>query len=221
MPSTPIALILFVWLTIPGLVYILQRRRVTQVRSESAFVESARIALVSVVSDLLAIGLLELVRLVNPSATPDLRNLLIDNWRKQLSSHWALDMWWAIGLIAVACLLAYVIAKWGEQIAPFFVGNSQNTPYNAWWKYFRQDADNHYVYVGLDLNDNRFVEGYVVWFSTEINDIADRDLVIQYPKMRFGDELRELDCHYMIVSARDIKRIQLTYFDDDPETTQS
>jgi len=220
-PSTPIALILFAWLTIPGLVYILQRRRMSQIRTESAFVESARIALVSVASDLIAIGILELVRLVHPSVTPDLRNLLIDNWREQLSKYWSLDMWWAIGLMAVACFVAYVIARWGEIIAPFFVGSSQNTPYNAWWKYFRQDADDKFVYVGLDLNDNRFVEGYVVWFSTEINDTADRDLVIQKPKMRFGTELQELECNYFIVSARDIKRIHLTYIESEPELTES
>ena len=130
MPSTPIALILFVWLTIPGLVYILQRRRMSQVRSESAFVESTRIVLVSMVSDLLAVGLLAVARLVLPNATPDLRHLLIDNWREQLSSHWALDIWWAIGLMAVACLLAYVTAKWGQQFAPFIVGSPQSRDWN-------------------------------------------------------------------------------------------
>ena len=211
MPSTPLELILFFWLIVPGLVYVLQRRRMSQIRLESAFVETARIVFVSVIVDMLAIGTLELVRLFKPSGTPDLKSLLVDNWRKQLSSHWTLDIWWAVGSVLIASLFAYAVARWGNEFVPFVGGGSANTPYNAWWKYFRQDADDNFVGVRLDLQDNRFVEGYVVWFSSEVNDVSDRDLVIQYPKMLFDQQLKSTGYDYMIISAREIKRIHFVY----------
>jgi len=72
------------------------------------------------------------------------------------------------------------------------------------------------TFVGLDLRDDTYISGYVDWFSTEIDEVADRDLTlvaaVDAPLVFKREGIsEELDAERMIVSARDIVRMYVSY----------
>jgi Family of unknown function (DUF6338) len=62
------------------------------------------------------------------------------------------------------------------------------------------------------LTDGGFISGRVVWFSTELEETGDRDLVLGPPlQLRTADGMVALEAERIIVAARDIQRIDVTY----------
>lgn len=74
-------------------------------------------------------------------------------------------------------------------------------------------------HVGLMLDDGHFVDGTLWTFSADADEIADRDIVLQQPRLR---EPGKADLNDMIgidgiiVSARNIRAVTVTYLDQQP-----
>jgi hypothetical protein len=218
MPSTVGGLILFVVFLIPGFLYYVQRRRWVESKSESSLVETARFVSVSLLTNLLALGVFALIRNWFPNHTPDLVSLADGGW----SYFWTEPGYllsWGLFVLVVSGILSFLLAllsrsnvnvKW---FAPDIVQTS------AWQRMFKdmvstkemRDARN-IPFVGIDLRDGTYVSGYVDWFSTELDDVADRDLVLAEPirVRRDGNEIRA-DFSRLVVSARDILRMYVSY----------
>lgn len=155
-----------------------------------------------------------LVRWGLPAHTPDVGALL-----RQDSTYW-IDhlpylLGWASLLLVSSCALAVVIARvhpvrrlLANLFAPVIIESS------AWCETLAAD-EGAYPHAGLELADGTFVSGRVVWFSTDLEETGDRDLVLGPPlRLRTAGGVRDLDVQRVIVASRDIRRIDVTYVVD-------
>lgn len=85
---------------------------------------------------------------------------------------------------------------------------------SAWTETFAAEAGT-YVHVGLELKDGAFVSGRLVWFSTDIEETGDRDLVLGPPLVvRAEQGVSDLQAERVLVASRDVIRIDVTYVDE-------
>jgi hypothetical protein len=219
MPSTVGGLILFVVFLMPGFVYYIQRRKRVELKSESSLIETARLVAISIVTNLTVVGLFALYRWLFPDHAPNVQSLFTMGWRYVQPRPGYLLLWVVI-LMAASTTIAFGIAqvdidiKW---LAPDIVYTS------AWNHYLGEKGvapDDTTPYVGLTLRNGLQVSGFVSWLSTELDEVADRDLVLAAPiaVFRSGADAAPIDPGYsrLIVSARDIQDMYIAYRKYDP-----
>lgn len=121
-----------------------------------------------------------------------------------------------MGVLAASCLLALGLAsatsaKWVPRNLRGFL-RPQIKEVSAWYEMFEPENKDR-VYVGCDLRDGSYIAGVVAWFSTDTDDIADRDVVLGSPlTRRLNGKTSDLDgVHRVIVSAREIAAMYVTY----------
>lgn len=222
MPSSLTGLVLFVVLLIPGFIHYIQRRRRVPQSSLSPLVETATLVSVSVFTDLLAIGVFGLIRTFAPDHTPDVRRMFVEGL-DYTAPRVAYIVAWAVCLLTISSALAVLLAvrlgfvqKLSDSATPII----RDIP--AWYFVFESGPEGTSTFVGCDLRDGTYLSGQLDWYSTEVNEIADRDLVLARP-ITFYDpdgESQNVAFPRVIVSARDITRLYVSFIDpptDAPE----
>ena len=216
MPSTVGGLLLFVVFLIPGFVYYIQRRRFVELKSESALIETARLVSVSVVTNLCAFGAFSLARYFLPNHTPN-PEAMLRGGASYIDMRPGYLLLWAVALMAVSSVFAFYLARLSKAgiNLKWFAPDIVNT--SAWSRYLGDRNTipaNTTPFVGLDLRDGTYVSGYVDWFSTELDEVPDRDLVLAAPiTLRKDGKDSELGWSRLVVSARDIQRMFVSYVD--------
>ena len=109
MPSTVGGILLFVVFLVPGFLYYVQRRRWVELKSESALVETARFVSVSVLTNLLSLGVFALVRWIAPAHTPDIRVMAHQGW-KYVWARPGYILLWGLALLIISAAFAFLIA---------------------------------------------------------------------------------------------------------------
>jgi len=76
------------------------------------------------------------------------------------------------------------------------------------------------------LEDGRYVEGYVEWYNTDVDEVPDRDLVLIRPSVVFPDGVRvsyeeAKSFRSVIISAREIRALWFSYLDPGPNDTKN
>ncbi len=212
MPTPLVGLTLFIYLLIPGLVYNSQLRKRVPLRATSPLVEAGTLATVSLATNAIALTLFGLYRLVWSSHSPEPRRILgegLDYTAERLGYVSA----WTAALLFVSCGIAF---WWGTgprltrhltaRFAPTIVDVS------GWYQIFEEASDGHLVYVGCDMHDGAYLAGYLDWYSTEVEETADRDLALAAPiTLKRGDGEEVLSVERVLVSARDIVRMFVAY----------
>src|SRR6266545_3414235 len=110
MPTTALALLLFVVLLAPGFVYTLQRELDIPEREVSVFRETTSVALASVATNLVVIGAFAILRTLLPTHTPDVGELVRDT-RSYVDREYDQLAIWTLGLLVAAASLAYCSAR--------------------------------------------------------------------------------------------------------------
>jgi len=226
MPSTLGGLLIFVAFLTPGFIYYIQRRRWVQQPSESSLVETARLVSISVLTNAAALGIFAFVRWRLPAHTPNVELLSATGWA-YVKGRPGYIFLWAFLIVAASSLLAFLLAilpklglsfKW---LSPDIVDESS-------WYYSLSDnvPEKKRPYVGLDLRDNTYVAGFVDWFSTDIDEVADRDITlvaaVGWPLIFKRDEIKEeLATERMVVSARDIVRMHVSYIPAEDQSAKA
>lgn len=221
MPTSVVGLLFFAALLVPGLVHLGARRTVIPYHQRlSPFMETTQLVAVSLAVNsviLAAFGAARLNQTVNDH-TPDVRAILtaprayivtVDDNRLMYVAGWA------AALLCLACLLAFAL---GRRLGPLKAIDGLFVPAVAtvpmWWNVFRDCAPSGtVVFVGLQLQDGGYALGRLDWFSTEPEESADRDIVIA-PPITLLDPAGEpiaTSAERLIYSARDIRRIDVTY----------
>lgn len=187
----------------------------------SPFVESTQVVTISLGVHIVAFGLFGVVRAVplGRKHSPDLAELLSDPKLYVLAGgdrRLAYVAAWAVGMLALSTSLALLLAF---RVGPFgwlerrFAPAIASSP--GWYHVFDEVVpEGAMVFVGCALKDGGYVSGYLDWFSTEAEETADRDLVLAAPLRSYDSNLRELDLQRVgrvVVSARDVERIDVTY----------
>jgi hypothetical protein len=213
-PTTLGGLLLFVVLLVPGFIHYVQRRSTIPQRELSPLVETATLATVSIATNGVTLGAFGLLRMTVPRHTPETRRLLLEGSRYAGSRLGYLALWGA-GLLLASCALAFALSirprplRWlSEQFTPAIVDVS------AWYHVFEEGPDDASVYVGCELKDGTYFGGTLEWYSTEVAETADRDVVLAAPiTLRPADgKPREIeDVSRLVISARELSRVYVSY----------
>jgi hypothetical protein len=236
-PTTLGGLVVFVLLLVPGFVHYIQRRQAVPQRSLSPLVETATLATVSLATIAVAAAVFGLARTFLPDHSPDIRRLLVDGMEYAAPRVGYLLVWAGALLLfssTLALLLAMRLGPLGSlstRFAPAIVDVS------AWYHEFEEGPPGTFVYLGCDLRDGSYMGGILEWYSTAVEETADRDLALASP-ITFqppseGEEPQAEDLEgvsRVIVSARDVVRIYVSYINEgwapaaaneDPSPTQA
>jgi hypothetical protein len=230
MPTTFIGLVLFVAFLTPGFLYTSHRRRLVPRSADTALMETTSIVSISLVANVGVIVALTAARGLLPDHTPEFPRAVdygSGYWIENLGYMLA----WSGGALALSCLLAVGFARcepvrraarsraarWLSRWRPTRLVIGSFAPAtiietSSWNETFAVN-DYHYVYLGVQLRDGSYLSGRLVWFSTEIEETADRDLVLGAPlSLRYegADEPVALPGERTVVSAREVVRIDMT-----------
>jgi Family of unknown function (DUF6338) len=226
MPTTVAGLIVLVVALSPGFCYVLRRERLAPNRSVSSFRESLAVILTSVFSVILVLGLLALLRVAFPGATPD-TSKLVRNPSAYFRADYAVLSLWAVGLLSAACILCLFAAQlpaWSLRLD----GHSRllgwlssrldrDTPVqfvSAWWRLFETQPEK-YKLVRCQLDDGSLVQGLVHSYSVKGDETADREIVLRAPlviRHATGGLNRE-ERGALAISSRRIVYLYVDYID--------
>ena len=173
-----------------GFIYFIQRRRFVEEKSESALIETARLVSVSMLTNLAALGLFALFRHFDPGHhTPNPEALSKQGW-SYVKARPGYVLVWGLIILGVSTLLAFLLARISRSglNIKWFIPDIVHT--SAWNRYL---GDTKVIpagttpFVGLLLSDGTYVTGFVAWLSTELDEVADRDLVLAPPIRIYRD----------------------------------
>ena len=216
MPTTFTGLLLFVVLLLPGLTYQVGKERSGAERRPPPFRETVSVVAASVVSEFMVLVAtwplwawgLEVHRLVREPG---------EYWQARPG----LIAGWALGLLLLACLLAYGatlprVRQW--TIMQKVLGEyPHESTMSAWWRLFeefRPDVPINRRYVSCVLEDGTFVAGKLLSFNRAADDLGDRDLILGEPiqyRAKGAKKTVTYPADTVCVSARRIKVMFVTY----------
>jgi hypothetical protein len=188
MPTTLTGLLVFVALLLPGFTYVVGKERNGTGQKATPFRETAVVFAASVTFELIILGVFAPIRTLLPTWTPDV-GALIRHGGMYLrgsaghSGHYGQVALWAAGMLAVAIAIAYVATLprvrtfAAERLGPY----PHHSTVSGWWLLFETWQDNRDIRVGCVLDDGSYVEGQLGSFSTDADDVPDRDLILAEP----------------------------------------
>jgi Family of unknown function (DUF6338) len=175
-PSTWLALLLFLLVVSPGVLFDLLESRRKVNAAESAFREIGRVVLGSVGFTVVAIVVLLLVRLGLPTFLPD-PGALIRGGSRYFADHYIV-VFSAIGAEAVLAHGAAALVHWWLARTN---GGDTIRHISAWSKVLKGDVPpQHHVYGRLRLSDGAVFSGRILHFTADLP-LADRELVLGQP----------------------------------------
>lgn len=220
MPSTFASLVLYTFFLFPGYVAYVQRSRFGPTRSQSSLLEAVNLIFVSAVTNALALLTLLALRAWMPDRLPDLAEWIRQGRGYSESRLGELAAWSAIGLL-LSCSYAYMVSL--PRVRGLFknVFNPVVVDSSTWYHVFESvppsdNGRNPYPYVECHLSDGTYVAGRLSWYSTEIDETADRELSLVAPPEEHQAERNGAVTgnSIVILSAREIRRMIVTWVDE-------
>ena len=229
MPTDLLGFVLFIFFIAPGLVAFTWRSfRPTP--PATVLTELAGFILRSLVCSVLALLVLAVVHALWPKLTPDF-GALVRTPGAYFRDHYSLVTTWAVVLLVLACLFAYLGAwlfarakageGWMAKLLQKAVPGTETATLPAWWELFVAVPDKR-CYVACVLDDGTYLAGPLYSFNPTTNENGDRDLTLSDPVMyRAGGSkhLRRLGgaagVGAMCVSAGRIQYFTVSFLDLD------
>ena len=227
MPGSLTALLIAVVVLLPGYVHYAIRQQAFPRRRLSRAMETASLVVVAAGTNTTMLALYGLARLLPPihQHSPSPSQLLRDPAGYVLvnDSRLAGVVVWAIGLLVGASALSAALAS---EIWPFKYLRPSLAPSivktSGWHQVFHERVPEGATstFVICELNDgSSFVSGDLVWFNTDPEESPDRHLVLSPPIVIGKGETIESypldgDINQLVVSARDIRCIYVSYITD-------
>jgi hypothetical protein len=187
LPTSLVGVIIFVTLLTPGFVYVLRSERRAPERQLSAFRETIILGFVSFAADIAALAIFTPIRILAPGSTPDIGALIRDP-SIYFPRHYALVALWGLGLLILACLLAYVCAspavlEWLRRFPALgkAVPERPYLPYVSGWDRLLARRPGTGVYVECLLEDGSYVAGWIYTYSRLASETGDRELTLKGP----------------------------------------
>jgi len=207
MPTTLTGLLLLVVILLPGITYVAIRERNTPEQRRSAFRETATVATISILANIVALGIFALVRILLPNMTPDIGEM-VDDTESYVRESYASVTLWSLAVFALAVVLAALAAN--------TVGGNAGHPstMSAWWMLFRRYNPEKFRHVGCFLDDGSWVEGRLASFNKSADDTPDRELILVEPiKFAFArkDRATPYPANAVCISARRIVTMFVSY----------
>jgi hypothetical protein len=215
MPDTLLALCVLLLLVIPGVVFAVQVDNRLPTRELSSLRELSSVVGVGTICDFIVLIIFGILRTSFPHQTPNV-GAIVNSGSLYVKSHYISVGWWAAGLLASSCGLAYVLGRYKPEIAGRVVsGNIRFT--SAWWELFNLYPES-FVYVGCELQDGSYLSGHLLRYSTEVDETSDRELVLSAPisYRPSGEKAAAIleNVGAVTISARQLKFLTVTYTDE-------
>lgn len=215
MHAALIAVLLTAVFITPGMLYRYERniRCSVPVRRRQRLLHAPATLAIGAAAIVGALWVFALIRWLIPAHTPDVGELLND-FSEYARQHLPLLGAWATGIYVIALLLA-LLAAWAlpKQRAgdDLDISSWQHVIEHAWDQELSQ-GEPHLVRIAL--KDGGVVEGSLYWFSTDPAEVADRDLVLTYPRYlrapRAGaPPLTERE--HLVIPASQMRFLTITY----------
>lgn len=195
-PDTVIGVLLSIVLLAPGFVYLETRERHHPGIKYSPIRETSFVVTTSLSTLSLGALLFAVVRVIAPEATPDI-GAYVRHGGSEFRAHYVQAAAWGLGLVAFACVLASLSAippRWcaawtrglpvvGERCSTWLSQRRGNGPIRAQsgWGLAMTLLPNTQQWVDIVLLDGTCLHGMLMAHSTQIEETADRDLVIATP----------------------------------------
>jgi hypothetical protein len=204
----------------PGYLYTRRRERLAPTYSQSAFRETVTTVIASVTLVGSSLTVFGVARIVFPSATPDVGELL-RNTTAYVKLEYDFIGYYSIALYAFALVLAFIAshpkvldspglkAKWITTL----VGAPLLSKESGWSKLFAAEPDD-YKRVACRLSDGAWIDGWLQNWNVKPEETNERSLTLVAPIRFRGPEQRLpqlLPVQYSVVSASDISRVDVTY----------
>jgi Family of unknown function (DUF6338) len=174
-PSTWLAVLFFVLLVAPGLLYDLLADRRRAKASESAFREVSRTVLASLIVSTISFSILVAIRWAHPAWMPD-PNRLFTGKGDYVTGHYRL----ILRTLLIEGGIALVIAG-GFQWARTRRVRARLRPVSTWTKVFREECPRGFLpYVQVRLANGMTYVGRVGYFTADL-ETSDRELVLVPP----------------------------------------
>ena len=231
MPASFVGLLIFIGFLTPGFLYAGQRRALVPQAERSPLMETAAVVSVSLATNAVVVALFGVVRWLVPGHTPDVGALLRSR-ADYAVDHLPYLLGWATVLLVGSCAIAVGAARmdsyvpkdnvWGRVLDRLQRGKGRLDAVlppvivesSAWCETLRARPGN-YVHAGLELVGGGYVSGRVVWFSTNLEESGDRELVLGPPlQLRTAKGVIEPAVDRVVVSAREIRRMDVDQFRD-------
>lgn len=211
MPNTLTGLLIFVVLLIPGILHYIQRRTLSDQPQVSALVEGATLTTISLVTNLLTIGIFASIRWLMPTHTPNISALFLEGMT-YAAPRLGYLLSWATALLVISSSMAILWARRPGflQKIPTFIPSLIDT--SAWIYEFEAAPKDTRVYVGCDLRDGSYIGGYLDWYNTNVEEVSDRDIALVAPiTVLKNNDQPKIDFGVVILSARDIAALYVSY----------
>jgi hypothetical protein len=222
MPTTPVALLLFIAILTPGLAFVLAREKAMPERSVSVFRETATVAVASIAFNSLALILFAVLRATRPGNTPDVGEI-IRAPGKQFRAEYDQIALWALGLLLLSTALAYAsphALDWWRRRGGKARPGSRGSLRSAWHILAEQNTDR--LFATCILDDGSYVAGYVLTYNWGPEEDADRDIGLRGPTIDYrapgGTEIVKWPVGGAVISARNIRLLTFSFL---PRTAAS
>lgn len=211
-------------LLIPGYVHYASRRNKVPAKSLSRAMEGMGLIVVAAAANAVTLGFLTALAQLPPirGHAPDLAHLLLDPRGYILLDNSRLL--YVAGWTAVFVVLASALsAAFAYRVGPLKYLSKRLTPalgqFTAWYHAFEDNVPEDYdrIFLICELTDGGYAAGDLAWYSTQPEASPDRDLVLAAPLQvsRPGrDDPEVLHEGRLVLSARDIRRIYVSYITD-------
>ncbi|MGG8410382.1 DUF6338 family protein [Streptomyces sp. 12297] len=213
MPATFTSLLLLIVLLAPGFTYAAVRDRHRPERTSTAFRETSRVVLASVGFNAAALISFACVRIGAPDRTPDVGRLVRER-DPYVRAHYAETLVWTAAVLLLAVLFAVLVARFLPRRR--FAVNPESS---AWWVLFDMNAranGTEWIRVECELIDGSYLAGRVHHYSSNPEETGDRELALgppfEYRPAPDGEQRDLTDTHRVVISARQIKFLGVTYF---------
>jgi hypothetical protein len=226
-PTSLLGVLLFVGLLAPGLAYVLRHEKSVPARSHSAFREGLRVIFVSIACLAVAGVALAVLRALLPSVTPDV-GLLVRDRKTAIRTDYVAYAWWAVALLLLAVPIGGIFAD--HRIVELLRDLKEKQPFrwiiggttavirseSAWYKiiHLYDDAPGP-VYVGAQLNDGTYVEGYHYSFNVSADETKDREMILRAPLLLTTTDgcNHALEAQFTVISASNIVRLDVSHLE--------
>ncbi|MFJ4210492.1 DUF6338 family protein [Paenarthrobacter sp. NPDC089675] len=208
MPSTPIAVLLYVFMLTPGILFLMRAESHRPKSSRSAFRETALVIVVSAVCSGIVIALFLVASVFFP-ALADGASSFIKQPSQVASDHPRQVAFWSGVFFIATGIVGYTAGSHTiySQLDKLIPKNEKVFLGSAWEKVLK-DVNNDVV-VGVQLKSGIWVQGTFAHHTHTDDDSTDRALVLQGP-LRVRDkespDLKELE-HFdrMVLQSSDIE----------------
>jgi hypothetical protein len=216
MPTSFVGLLIFIAFLAPGFLHAQQRKVLVPQGELSPLFEAASVVSVSLASNGIVALLFGVIRALDAKHTPAVQRLL-EPRSAYFREHLSYVLGWSSGLLLLSCAIAIGCARNAAIRKVLSAGFSPViSELSVWCQAFNAADEDEFPFAGLVLQDGSYVQGRVVYFSTDVEETGDRDLLLG-PPLTVVDPTNasfDLGQRQVVVSARDIRRIDVAYVRD-------